>query len=205
MGYRVLCLKLWYQRTFKRGATSNQNVGANNSIQRSKIWSWSSVARVLSEVAKQLLLCIGGTQVTGTEPVERRNLKEALPWNHWHGHQCLILSETWSNGTEWNQRQIAMLFTTSSSHKPTWTWKSQKNMQRSIKVSGCSPRGKDSILTRSAAESDRKYFSLPRIANSLDSRHRSHVSSNCCPKQRPPMLTICPERKCRAEDISLRV
>ena len=59
--------------------------------------------------------------------------------------------------------------------------KSQKSMQRSSKVSRCSPERQTSIRTRPAAESDRNYFSLPRTPNNFISRHRSNVSSRCCP------------------------
>ena len=118
MGYRVLRFKLRCLRSFKRGAASNQDVGSNNASQRWKISSRTSVARWRGEIAKQLLLCNGATQVARTAPAERRNAEEALPRKHWHGCQCWIRSESWSSWTEWKQRVTAMVFTTSSRHKP---------------------------------------------------------------------------------------
>ena len=82
MGYRVQRFKLRCQQSFKRATTSNQDVGANNAIQRCKIRSWTSVARGRSEVTEQLLLCNGATQVPRAAPAERQNAKEGLPRNH---------------------------------------------------------------------------------------------------------------------------
>ena len=116
--YRVLRFELRCHQSFERGTTSNQDVGGNNAIQRWKIWSRTSVARGRSEVTEQILLCNGATQVPRTAPAERRNAKEALPWNHWHRCQCWIHSQSRSSWTEWNKRQTADVFTTSSCYKP---------------------------------------------------------------------------------------
>ena len=62
------------------------------------------------------------------------------------------------------------------------------NVQRSSKVSRRSPKRQNAIWTRPATESDRNNFSLPRTPNSSISRHRSDVSSNCCPKRRQRCL-----------------
>ena len=83
--------------------------------------------------------------------------------------------------------------------------KSQKSMQRSSKVSRCSPERQTSIRTRPAAQSDRNYFSLQRTPNNFISRHRSNVSSRCCPERWQPMLTISLARRSRAENRSLWV
>ena len=106
MGYQVLRFKLRCHRSFKKGTTSNQDIGANRKIQRRKIWSRTSVARGRREVTEQLLLCNGATQVSRTAPAERRNAKEALPRNHWHGCQCWLRSESWPNRTKRNQRKL---------------------------------------------------------------------------------------------------
>ena len=84
MGYRVLRFKLRGYWSFRRWATSNQDVGANNAIKRWKIRSRTFVARGRSEITRQLLLCNGAIQVSRTTHAERWNAKEALPRNHWH-------------------------------------------------------------------------------------------------------------------------
>ena len=76
VGYRVLRPKLQFHSTFKGSATSNEDVAANNAIQLWKIWSRISVARGRSEVAKELLLCIGATQVSWMAPPERQTLRK---------------------------------------------------------------------------------------------------------------------------------
>ena len=77
----------------------------------------------------------------------------------------------------------SVVLATSSCDEPLQTRKSQKSVQRSSKVPRCSPQRQTSIWTRRVAESDRNYFSLPRTPNSTFSRHRSNVSSSCCPKR----------------------
>ena len=88
---RVLRLKLWCHRKFKRVTTSTQDIRSNNAIHRWKIWSRTSVARKQSEVAS-LLLCNGTTQVPRTTPAEERNAKTALPRNHRHVNQHRLFS-----------------------------------------------------------------------------------------------------------------
>ena len=140
-----------------------------------------------------------------TTPTERRGAKEALPRNHRHRCQRWIRSESRSSWTEWNQRQTAMVFITSSRHKPAQTRKSQKSVQRSSKVSRCSPKRQTSTWARPVAEFDRNHISLPRTPNSLISRYRSNVTSSSCPKGWQPMFTIPLERRSRAENRNLRV
>ena len=76
-------------------------------------------------------------------------------------------------------------------------------MQRSNKVSRCSPERQTSICTRPAAETDRNTFSLPKTPNNFISRHRSNVYSRCCPERWQPMLTISLARRSKAENTSL--
>ena len=163
------------------------------------------LSRGRSEVTTELLLCNGATQVLRTTPTERRGAKEAIPRNHRHRCRRWIRSESRSSWTEWNQRQTAMVFTTSSRHKPAQTRKSQKSVKRSSKVSRCSPKGQTFTWARPAAEFDRNHISLPRTPNSLISRYRSNVSSSSCPKGWQPMFTIPLERRSRAENRNLRV
>ena len=178
LGYRVLRFKLRCHRTFERRTTSNQDVRTNDPTQWWKIWSRTSVPRGRGEVTNQLPLCNGATQVLRTTPTERRGAKEALPKNRRHRCQRWIRSESRSTWTEWNQRQTAMVFTTSSRHKPAKTRKSQKSVQRSSKVSRCSPKRQISTWARPAAQFDRNHISLPKTPNSLISRYGSNVSSS---------------------------
>ena len=134
-----------------------------------------------------------------TAPAERPNDKEALPRKYRHGCQCWLRSESWSSWTEWIQRQTAMVFT-SSRHKTAQTWESQKDIQRSSKVSRRSPKRQTSTWARPAAEFDRNYISLPRTPNSIFSRHRSDVSSSCCRLRWQPMFMISLARRPRAEN-----
>ena len=79
--------------SFKRGITSNQDVGAINTIQWWKIRSWTCVVKGRNRVTEQLLLCNGETQVPRTARAEKWNAKESLSENHWHGSQRWLRSE----------------------------------------------------------------------------------------------------------------
>ena len=120
----------------------------------------------------------------GDQIVELQELKDRYP------HQRNLPDQSYNlNDVQvilgqdcYDQRQTAMVFTTSSRHKPTQTRKSQKSVQRSSKVSRCSPKRQTSTWARPAAEFDRNHISLPRTPDSFISRYRSNVSSSSCPK-----------------------
>ena len=78
-------------------------------------------------------------------------------------------------------------------------------MQLGSKVPGCSPERKTSIWTRPAIESDRIDYFFTRTRNSAFSRHRSNVSSSCCPKQWQPIKKISLARRSTVEDRSLQL
>ena len=98
-----------------------------------------------------------------------------------------------------------MVLATSSCDQPSQTRETQKSLQRSSKIPGCSPERKTSIWTRTATEPDRNDFFFPRTRNSTLSRHKSNVLSSCCPKQWQPLTTISLAGRSTAEDRSLRI
>ena len=134
-----------------------------------------------AKIAEPYLPCNGEIHVTRTSTTKRQAFMNALSGNHWHKCQSKVGSQNWSNRTESNQRQTAMVLAYHHVIHPLKPKNVRRVFKATAKNKGVAVKDIFFSKTRPAADSGRNYISLPRTPNSLISRIRSNFSSNCSP------------------------